>query len=141
MKKRRTEGTRRTREPKGAVGINGSASEGAGTAKGLTIGLDLGDRTSQVCILDSMGEIAEETRLSTLKISLTRAFDVERLEKYRIAMEVGTHSPWVSRLLREMGHEVLVANSRRLRFIYQNRGKTDRADAQSLARVARMDPA
>jgi transposase len=58
----------------------------------------------------------------------------------RIAIEAGTHSPWVSRLLEECGHEVLVANSRKLRFIYSNKRKTDEADAENLARLARLDP-
>ena len=58
----------------------------------------------------------------------------------RIALEVGTHSPWVSRLLKELGHEVLVANPRKTRLIYQNRGKQDRVDAEALARIARLDP-
>ena len=141
MKKRSTEATRRRRETKGAGGIKGADSAPSETARSLTIGLDLGDRMSQLCVLDSMGEIVEETRVATTKSGFTRVFDVERLGKCRVAMEVGTHSPWVSRLLREMGHEVLVADSRKLRFIYQNRGKTDRVDAESLARVARMDPA
>jgi transposase len=58
----------------------------------------------------------------------------------RIALEVGTHSPWVSRLLKELGHEVLVANPRKTRLIYQNRGKQDPVDAEALARIARLDP-
>ena len=58
----------------------------------------------------------------------------------RIAIETGTHSPWVSRLLEECGHEVLVANSRKLRLIYANRRKTDEVDAENLARLARVDP-
>jgi transposase len=58
----------------------------------------------------------------------------------RIALEVGTHSPWVQRLLEECGHEVVVANPRKLRMIYQNDSKDDGVDAESLARVARMDP-
>jgi transposase len=60
--------------------------------------------------------------------------------RMRIALEVGTHSPWVSRLLKELGHEVLVANPRKTRLIYQNRGKQDRVDAEALARIARLDP-
>src|SRR5450759_4986666 len=36
--------------------------------------------------------------------------------RMRIALEVGTHSPWVSRLLKELGHEVLVANPRKPRL-------------------------
>jgi transposase len=58
----------------------------------------------------------------------------------RIAIEAGTHSPWVSRVLEECGHEVLVANPRKLRLIYANKRKTDEIDAENLARLARVDP-
>jgi transposase len=58
----------------------------------------------------------------------------------RIAIEAGTHSPWVSRVLEECGHEVLVANARKLRLIYANKRKTDEVDAENLARLARLDP-
>ena len=58
----------------------------------------------------------------------------------RIAIEAGTHSPWVSRVLEECGHEVLVANARKLRLIYANKRKTDQIDAEILARLARLDP-
>jgi transposase len=56
------------------------------------------------------------------------------------AIEAGTHSPWVSRVLEECGHEVLVANARKLRLIYANKRKTDEIDAENLARLARVDP-
>ncbi len=58
----------------------------------------------------------------------------------RIAIETGTHSPWVSRLLEECGHEVLVANARKVRLIYGDKHKTDKLDAENLARLARVDP-
>ena len=58
----------------------------------------------------------------------------------RIAVETGTHSPWASRVLEECGHEVLVANARKLRLIYANKQKTDEIDAENLARLARLDP-
>jgi transposase len=61
-------------------------------------------------------------------------------EPLRIVLEAGTHSPWVSRLLSDLGHEVLVANPRKLRLIYQNESKSDRVDAEYLARVGRLDP-
>jgi len=57
-----------------------------------------------------------------------------------IALEAGTHSPWVSRLLEDLGHQVWVANPRKLRLIYENRRKNDAVDAEYLARIARMDP-
>ena len=47
----------------------------------------------------------------------------------RIAIEAGTHSPWDSGLIEECGHEVLVANARKLTLIYANKRKTDEIDA------------
>ena len=57
-----------------------------------------------------------------------------------IAIETGTHSPWVSRLLESFGHEVLVANARKVRLVYGGDRKSDKLDAQKLARLARFDP-
>jgi transposase len=79
----------------------------------------------------------EEVRIRTSAEAMSRAFS--RYDHARIAMEVGTHSPWVSRLLRSLGHEVLVANARKVRLIYQSDTKNDGLDAQTLARLARVD--
>jgi transposase len=57
-----------------------------------------------------------------------------------VAIETGTHSGWISRLLRALGHEVVVANARELRKIHQSTRKNDRADAEILARMVRFDP-
>jgi transposase len=93
-----------------------------------TAGLDLGDRYSYLCLLDTDGgEVIEEGRVRTTPEALRRRFASE--PPMRIAIETGTHSPWVSRLLEECGHEVLVANSRKLRLIYANKQKTDEVDA------------
>ena len=62
------------------------------------------------------------------------------MPRSRIALETGTHSPWVSRLLSELGHEVIVAHARNVRLIGESRKKDDRLDAQTLARLARIDP-
>lgn len=105
----------------------------------LFVGLDLGDRHSYVAILDHEGILMEEARLATTQIAFRHKFT--GLPACRIAMEVGSHSRWVSELLRELGHEVLVANARKLRAIYHNPRKGDRVDAQTLARLARLDPA
>src|SRR3712207_1312329 len=85
----------------------------------MTAGLDLGDKYSYLCLIDSRsGEVVEESRLRTNPEALGRRFDSEG--QLKIAIEVGTHSPWVSRLLKECGHEVLVANPRKTRLIYSN---------------------
>src|SRR5215472_10746009 len=104
----------------------------------LTIGLDLGDRNSWYCVLDESGHIQIEQRVRTTEKSLREVFGA--MPRSRIALEIGTHSPWISRLLKELGHEVIVANARKVRLIGESRKKDDRLDAQSLARLARIDP-
>jgi transposase len=106
----------------------------------VTAGLDLGDKYSYLCLIDTdSGEVIEEGRLRTTPEAFRRRFASER-PPMRIALETGTHSPWVSRLLEGLGHEVLVANARKLRLIYSNKRKTDEVDAENLARLARVDP-
>src|SRR5215831_5244491 len=105
----------------------------------LTIGLDLGDRSSWYCILDEAGRIVLEQRVSTTPKALREVFG--GMPRSRIALETGTHSPWISRLLSELGHEVIVAHARNVRLIGESRKKDDRLDAQTLARLARVDPA
>jgi transposase len=104
----------------------------------LTIGLDLGDRSSWYCVLDESGTILLEQRLSTTAKALKEVFG--GMPRSRIALETGMHSPWVSRLLSELGHEVIVAHARNVRLIGESRRKDDRMDAQTLARLARIDP-
>ena len=88
-----------------------------------TAGLDLVDKYSYLCLIDTESDdVMEEGRLRTTPEALRRRFASER--PLRIAVETGTHSPWVSRLLEECGHEVLVANARKLRLIYANRRKS-----------------
>jgi len=104
----------------------------------LTIGLDLGDRSSWYCVLDEAGSVLLEQRLSTTPKALREVFG--GMPRSRIALETGMHSPWVSRLLSELGHEVIVAHARNVRLIGESRKKDDRLDAQTLARLARIDP-
>src|SRR5437016_514012 len=104
----------------------------------LTIGLDLGDRSSWYCVLDEAGEVLLEQRLSTTPKAMKEVFG--GMPRSRIGLETGTHSPWVSRWLSELGHEVIVAHARNVRLIGESRKKDDRLDAQTLARLARIDP-
>lgn len=117
-----------------AVGPVGSSS---GIPE-LTIGVDLGDRTSHYCAMSAAGEVLFERSAPTTKKGITAVF--EALAGCRVVMEVGTHSPWVSRLVASYGHEVLVANPRQLKLISQSSRKNDRVDAQMLARLGRVDP-
>jgi len=104
---------------------------------GWTAGIDVGDRYSRICILDAGGAVIEESRVRTTPAGFERYF--EGRPAMRVALEVGTHSPWLSELL-ACEHEVFVANPRKLRLIYENEEKADEVDAEMLARVARMDP-
>jgi transposase len=104
----------------------------------LTIGLDLGDRSSWYCVLDEAGEVVLEQRLGTTPKAVKEVFG--KMPRSRIALETGMHSPWVSRVLSELGHEVIVAHARNVRLIGESRRKDDRFDARTLARLARIDP-
>jgi transposase len=103
-----------------------------------TIGMDLGDKTCRYCALDQQGEVIGEGGVATSRNAMTEKFG--RMGRMRIAMEVGTHSPWVSRLLTALGHEVIVANARQVRLITESTRKDDKLDARLLARLARIDP-
>src|SRR5712672_3631042 len=104
----------------------------------LTIGLDLGDRTSHYCILDEAGNVILERSLPTTPKGIHQMFS--KIPRSRIALETGTHSPWVSRQLTQLGHEVIVAHARNVRLIGESSRKDDQLDARTLARLARIDP-
>lgn len=106
--------------------------------KKRTIGIDLGDRNHHVCVLDEAGEIIAEEVIANTREVLT-AF-LNRYSGATVVMETGTHSPWVSRLVTALKHPVIVANARKLRAISQSQTKSDREDAQMLARLGRADP-
>ena len=104
----------------------------------ITIGLDLGDKKHAICVLNQDGEIIDERTITNHRESLRRLS--QKHPGARIAFEVGSHSPWIKRFLAELGHEVFVANPRKLRAIYTSDRKSDKNDARMLAKIARMDP-
>lgn len=101
-----------------------------------TVGIDLGDEYSQLCVLDSEGEVIEESKVRTTEAAIRRRF--AGLEPSLVVLEVGTHSPWISRLLGSLAHECLVANPASLH--QRGRKKNDKIDAEKLARWGRSDP-
>jgi len=104
----------------------------------IVVGLDLGDRYSHFCILDPEGQVIEEGRIATKKEALRRKF--EGTEPMLVVFEVGTHSPWVDRLLQSLRHETIVANAGKVALIYRNERKHDRKDAHSLAELGQFKP-
>lgn len=102
------------------------------------IGIGLGDKFSEFFILDQDANVIEESRIHTTINAFQSKFSI--LQPCRITMEVGSHSRWASQALKEAGPEVIVADARKLRLIYENPRKGDRADAEYLARLARLDP-
>lgn len=103
------------------------------------VGVDLGDRSSQICCLNrETGAILEEKRLSTTTASFQRYF--KGRGPCLVVVESGTHTPWVRRLLASMGHQVIVANASKVRAISASVRKTDERDARCLAQLGRVDP-
>src|SRR2546425_13064306 len=108
------------------------------TGQKLTIGLDLGDRWSFYCVLDEAGKILLEQKVATTPEAMKQTFG--KIPRSLIALETGTHSPWVSRLLTELRHELIVAHAQKVELITKSNRKDDRHDARTLARLARIDP-
>ncbi len=102
-----------------------------------TLGMDLGDRRSDLCLLDEAGRVMARDRVRTTRRELESA--LTEVGPCRVIMEVGTHSPWISRLAHELGNEVIVANPRKVQLIAKGTRKNDRKDAMLLARLGRAD--
>ncbi len=104
----------------------------------ITIGMDLGDQNNTVVVLDEVGEELEIRNIRNTERSLKKFFS--RYKNPAVAIEAGTHSPWISRLLNEMGCTVYVGNPRKLRLIWDSYEKSDKRDARILAMVCRVEP-
>lgn len=107
------------------------------TPNTLTIGVDLGDRKSNICVIDLAGTIICEQMILTGPVSFADYF--HRIPAAVVVIEVGMHSRWANRVLRECGHEVIVANPCKVKLIFGGDRKNDRVDARSLAQLARVD--
>jgi transposase len=133
------ENAAKQRQREDSVRTSSIAKQSPKGAQGpMTIGLDIGDKTSRYCVLDESGEVQAEGSVATTKKAMAEKFGC--VEHCRVAIEVGSHSPWLSRLLSSLGHEVIVANARQVELISASSRKDDRMDAQVLARLARVDP-
>jgi transposase len=106
-------------------------------SSGVTVGIDLGDKKHAICVLNREGEIVDERTITNHRESFRRLS--KKYPEALMVMEVGSHSPWLSRFLEGLNHRVLVANPRKVRAIYQNTCKSDERDARMLAKIARMD--
>jgi transposase len=113
------------------------AMAAVGGSPRLTIGLDTGDRSSCWCALGADAEVIARGEVITERQPLGLFFG--RIPASLVALEVGSHSPWISRLLKKLGHEVVVANARRVKLISESSRKNDKVDAELLARLARAD--
>lgn len=102
-----------------------------------TIGIDLGDKRCHWCELDHDALVSDKGSVATTNEGFSKCFGGR--PRSRIVIEVGTHSPWISRLLESHGHEVIVANARKVKLISQGGKKNDRHDAETLARLGRAD--
>lgn len=104
----------------------------------LTIGLDLGDRASRTCEVDGCGKVVRRASVATTPAGIEQYFG-ER-DPCRVILEVGTHSPWISRRIEGFGHEVVVANPSAVYGSRRRKKRNDDMDAEFLARQGRVDP-
>lgn len=101
------------------------------------VGCDLGDKFSEICVLDQGGAVLERGRVRSTSSGFTKA--VAKYAASVVVIEVGAQSRWVEELFRSLGHHVIVANPRQVRLIWKRKLKTDRSDALLLARLGRVD--
>lgn len=106
-------------------------------AQHSVVGLDLADKNSDWVGLDGSGKVVVRQRVRTTTPELRRVFGA--MKPTVIVIEVGTHSAWVSRVLQECGHRVVVANARKIALIHRNKRKNNKVDAETLARLGRAD--
>jgi transposase len=99
----------------------------------MTIGIDLGDRKSYFCVLNDQAQVIARGFLPTTITAFRREF--EGLPPSLVMIEAGAHSLWANQVLKVCGHEVLVGNPRKIRLITESDRKSDRVDAESLARL------
>jgi len=103
-----------------------------------TIGLDLGARVTQVAIYDTSGNRIEERKISTARDPMAQLFD--RFPGARVVMEASTPTRWINNLARRQGHEVIIANPRKIPVITANIRKSDRNDARLLGEIGQFKP-
>jgi transposase len=102
----------------------------------ISHGLDLAAEEAQDCRLDHGGKVVSQEKIGMTRDAIRRKF--EGLERRTILLEATTQAGWVARLLEELGHDVLVCNPHRLKLIAGSTLKTDKLDAETLARLARL---
>ena len=99
----------------------------------LVIGIDLGDKTSSYCVRTRDRQVVTEGVVATKAEAILESF--REMQRQLMVMETGTHSRWVAQLLQLMGHEVIVANARKLKLISENNQKSDRVDPRLLSEL------
>ena len=112
-----------------------------GTAKetfAFYIGIDLGDKKSDICVLDEQGELHDQFRLRMNAQELQTYFG--SLARSRVAIEAGAQSRWVAEVIERCGHQVYVSNTRQVPYIHQSDAKNDPGDAYKLAELVRFQP-
>lgn len=116
-------------------------TKGSTAVKAATdyIGLDLSDKTATYVVLSAEGQVVQDGKLRLSQTGLRKALGTR--PPTQIAIEVGGHSPWVSRELTDMGYDVTIANPRQVKLISHGQKKSDLLDAENLARLLRFDRA
>ena len=104
---------------------------------GRTIGLDLGDKWSEYVALDAEGRRVGAGRVRSTADGFAKLSALH--DGAFVVMETGTHSPWAAAQFGTWGHRVAVANSSELALVTASVRKSDRRDAEILARLGRAD--
>lgn len=102
-----------------------------------TIGNDVGDRFIHYCAYDAAGVVLAEGKIPTRKAAVRDFY--AGIQACVVGLETGQHSSWIYHVVKAAGHEVIVANARKLQFIFRSSNKNDRRDAQQIGKFLLVD--
>ena len=103
-----------------------------------TIGFDLGAKTGVYCVLDESGSIVEEGSVGMSRAAVTKFFRGQPTS--RVILEASGSSRWTTKIARSLGHEVVIGNPRKIKYITKSVTKSDHNDAFKLADLGQVRP-
>ena len=106
-----------------------------------TIGVDVSDKTSKICVMTKDGgkrRVIVETTCPTTRGGFSECFS--KFDRaWPVVFETGAHCRWMKAHFESMGFKAIVANPAEVKLITESNAKSDRSDARKLARIALAD--
>ena len=105
---------------------------------GHYVGMDVGLRSSSLCIIDEQGKVCLECEVASEIVEIAAAIRGFAEHVDGVALETGNLTSWLTTGLRAEGFRVVVMEARQVKTTLSSlRNKTDRSDARGIAQILR----